>query len=84
MDIGINNPLGVEGNELTNSYLSKMPALRPLVLLTKGFLLQRGLNDASKGGLGSFAITCLCISFLQVRSVPYIHSFNAPFLFLAN
>lgn len=43
-----------------------MPALLPLVLVIKGFLLQRSLNDASKGGLGSYAIICMCISFLQV------------------
>lgn len=66
MDIGINNPLGVQAIGLVSAHLKSMPALRPLVLVAKGFLRQRGLNDAAKGGLGSFALVCLCIHFLQV------------------
>jgi len=42
-----------------------MPALRPLILVVKGFLSQRNLNDASKSGLGSYAVILMCISFLQ-------------------
>ncbi|RDB24414.1 Non-canonical poly(A) RNA polymerase PAPD5 [Hypsizygus marmoreus] len=67
VDIGINNNLGIEAIDLIKGYLSRMPALRPLLLVLKGFLRQRNLNDASRGGLGSYALTCLCISFLQVN-----------------
>lgn len=35
----------------------------------KGFLSQRNLNNAAYGGLGSYAVTCMCISFLQVSRV---------------
>jgi DNA polymerase sigma len=65
VDIGINNTDGVKGIELINNYLAKMPALRPLILVVKGFLSQRGLNDASKSGLGSYAVILMSISFLQ-------------------
>ncbi|KAG6840898.1 hypothetical protein C0991_003359 [Blastosporella zonata] len=67
VDININNASGAQGAEVIKGYLAKMPALRPLVLLLKGFLRQRKLNDASKGGLGSYALVCLCIHFLQTN-----------------
>jgi len=40
---------------------------RSLVLLVKTFLGQRGMNEVFTGGLGSYAIICLVISFLQVH-----------------
>ncbi|KAG5638493.1 hypothetical protein H0H81_012298 [Sphagnurus paluster] len=67
VDVGINNTLGMEGIKVMNEYLTRMPALRPLILLMKGFLRQRNLNDASKGGMGSYALACLCIHFLQAN-----------------
>jgi non-canonical poly(A) RNA polymerase PAPD5/7 len=41
---------------------------RSLVLLVKAFLNQRGMNEVFTGGLGSYSIICLVVSFLQVRS----------------
>jgi len=67
VDIGINNVDGVKSIELINAYLANMPALRPLILVVKGFLSQRSLNDASKSGLGSYAVILMCISFLQMN-----------------
>jgi non-canonical poly(A) RNA polymerase PAPD5/7 len=40
-------------------------AARCLILLVKMFLLQRGMNEVFTGGLGSYSIICLVISFLQ-------------------
>ncbi|KAG6812881.1 hypothetical protein H0H93_013613 [Arthromyces matolae] len=56
VDININDESDVKGTEIIQTYISQMPALRPLVLLMKTFLLQRGLNNASRGGLGSYAL----------------------------
>ncbi|KAJ7511705.1 hypothetical protein B0H11DRAFT_1952680 [Mycena galericulata] len=67
VDIGINNTDGPRAIEIVNEYLSKMPALRPLILIVKGFLSQRNLNNAAYGGLGSYAVICMCISFLQLN-----------------
>ncbi|KAG6826112.1 hypothetical protein H0H92_001096 [Tricholoma furcatifolium] len=67
VDMNVNNASGAQGVEVIKGYLAKMPALRPLVLLLKGFLRQRNLNDAAKGGLGSYALICLCIHFLQAN-----------------
>lgn len=41
-------------------------AARSMVLLVKAFLAQRGMNEVFTGGLGSYSIICLVISFLQV------------------
>jgi non-canonical poly(A) RNA polymerase PAPD5/7 len=42
-------------------------ALRALVMITKSFLSQRSMNEVFTGGLGSYAIVCLAISFLQMH-----------------
>lgn len=42
-------------------------ALRALVMITKAFLSQRSMNEVFTGGLGSYAIICLCVSFLQLH-----------------
>ncbi|KAE9390503.1 Nucleotidyltransferase [Gymnopus androsaceus JB14] len=42
-------------------------ALRALVMITKMFLSQRGMNEVYTGGLGSYAIVSLIISFLQMH-----------------
>lgn len=39
---------------------------RSLVLLVKAFLSQRGMNEVFTGGLGSYSIICMVVSFLQV------------------
>jgi non-canonical poly(A) RNA polymerase PAPD5/7 len=53
--------------DVINGHLSRMPALRPLVLIVKAFLAQKDLNCAAKSGLSSYALICMAISFLQVR-----------------
>ncbi|KAM0790556.1 hypothetical protein ACM66B_004425 [Microbotryomycetes sp. NB124-2] len=40
---------------------------RSLVMLVKMFLNQRGMNEVFTGGLGSYSIICLVISFLQLH-----------------
>lgn len=54
---------------------------RSLVLMVKAFLNQRGMNEVFTGGLGSYSIICLVISFLQVRPL-LLPSFSC--LLLAN
>ncbi|KAF7307898.1 Non-canonical poly(A) RNA polymerase PAPD5 [Mycena kentingensis (nom. inval.)] len=66
-DICVNNLGGIQALSIVEGYLSAMPALRPLVLLVKTFLAQRRLNNPAVGGLGSYAVVCMCISFLQLN-----------------
>lgn len=37
-------------------------------MIVKAFLAQRGLHEVFSGGLGSYSVICLVISFLQVCS----------------
>ncbi|KAJ7657010.1 hypothetical protein DFH06DRAFT_1199014 [Mycena polygramma] len=67
VDVGINNGDGPRAIPIVTEYLNKMPALRSLILIVKGFLSQRNLNNAAYGGLGSYAVTLMCISFLQLN-----------------
>ncbi|BFZ53415.1 Poly(A) polymerase [Savitreella phatthalungensis] len=65
VDISFNKPGGLIAVEVVRDYMRRMPALKPLVLFIKHFLGMRGLNEVYLGGLGSYSIICLCISFLQ-------------------
>lgn len=38
-----------------------------LVLVLKQFLLQRDLNEVFTGGIGSYSVFLMAVSFLQVR-----------------
>ncbi|KAF9011312.1 hypothetical protein BDQ17DRAFT_1272836 [Cyathus striatus] len=67
VDLGINNDDGITSLGIISGYMQKMPALKPLVLIMKGFLKQRGLADPSRGGIGSYAVILMCISFLQLN-----------------
>ncbi|KAG7451934.1 Nucleotidyltransferase [Guyanagaster necrorhizus] len=67
VDIGVNNTDGMHVAEMIKDYREKMPELRPLVLVMKGLLARSGFNDPARGGLGSYPLVCMCISFLQVN-----------------
>ena len=45
----------------------RFPALRPLTTVLKCFLSQRGLNEVYSGGIGSYALLCMIMTFLQLR-----------------
>ena len=47
--------------------MDAMPPLRPLVLVLKFFLSQRGLNETFTGGVGSYMLQLMVVSFLQQR-----------------
>jgi len=46
--------------------MQEFPALHCLVLVLKQFLNQRDLNDVYTGGLGSYSLILLIVSFFQV------------------
>jgi len=47
--------------------MQEFPALPYLVLVLKQFLNQRDLNDVYSGGLGSYSLILLIVSFFQVN-----------------
>ncbi|XP_041377060.1 terminal nucleotidyltransferase 4B-like [Gigantopelta aegis] len=69
VDISFNmvNNNGVASAELIQDYLQKYPNLQYLVLVLKQFLLQRDLNEVFTGGISSYSLTLLTISFLQLH-----------------
>jgi non-canonical poly(A) RNA polymerase PAPD5/7 len=67
VDISINQENGLQAGRVVSGFLSEMPALRALVLVAKAFLSQRSMNEVFSGGLGSYGIVCLAVSFLQMH-----------------
>ncbi|KAG5634891.1 hypothetical protein H0H81_000408 [Sphagnurus paluster] len=77
VDISINQENGIHSGNIINGFLQNMNglntdgkgclALRSLVMITKAFLSQRSMNEVFSGGLGSYSIVCLAISFLQMH-----------------
>ena len=66
VDISLNQTNGVAAGKIINQYLDLLPAARPLIMVVKAFLSQRSLNEVFTGGLGSYSVICMVISFLQV------------------
>ncbi|CAL1705450.1 unnamed protein product [Somion occarium] len=67
VDMSINQVNGIAAGKIIKHFLRELPALRPLVLIIKSFLSQRSMNEVFTGGLGSYSIVCLAISFLQMH-----------------
>ena len=67
VDISINQGNGVSTGKMVKQFLQELPALRSLVMVIKNFLSQRSMNEVFTGGLGSYSIVCLAISFLQMH-----------------
>ncbi|GFN94855.1 pap-associated domain-containing protein 5 [Plakobranchus ocellatus] len=62
-----NQNYGVESAQLIQEYLEKYDCLKYLVMVLKQFLLQRDLNEVFTGGISSYSLTLLAISFLQLH-----------------
>ncbi|KZT01176.1 Nucleotidyltransferase [Laetiporus sulphureus 93-53] len=67
VDISVNSTDGVKAVPIIKDYIDKMPALRYLVMVLKGYMSRLRLNNASEGGLSGYSIICLAISFLQLN-----------------
>ena len=76
VDISINQENGLVSGQIISGFLKDMvsgvdgresKALRSLVMITKAFLSQRSMNEVYTGGLGSYSVVCLAVSFLQMH-----------------
>ncbi|KAJ1911730.1 hypothetical protein IWQ60_010002 [Tieghemiomyces parasiticus] len=69
VDVSCNMDNGIKVVGLVTRYLeSDWPVtLRALVLVVKQFLSQRGLSEVHTGGLGSYAVINMVVSFLQLH-----------------
>ena len=65
IDLSFNTDRGVQTVKLVHKYLQIYPCLKYLVFVLKQFLLQRDLNEVWTGGLSSYSLVLLVVSFLQ-------------------
>lgn len=68
VDISFNVNGGVKAAGLIKEFKEKYPVLPYLVLVLKQFLLQRDLNEVFTGGIGSYSLFLMAVSFLQLHN----------------
>lgn len=67
VDISFNVETGVKAATLIKDYVQKYPVLPYLIFVLKQFLLQRDLNEVFTGGISSYSLILMVISFLQLH-----------------
>jgi len=65
VDLSFSNTTGIVANDTFKKWQSTYPAMPIIVAVIKQFLMIRGLNDNSVGGLGGFATICMVTSLIQ-------------------
>lgn len=74
VDISFNMCNGVKSAELITHFMTEYPVLPKLVYVLKQFLLERDLNEVFTGGISSYSLILMCISFLQLHPRPDVHN----------
>uniref|UniRef100_A0A3Q2X8N7 Terminal nucleotidyltransferase 4A n=1 Tax=Hippocampus comes TaxID=109280 RepID=A0A3Q2X8N7_HIPCM len=67
IDISFNVETAVKAAHFIKGYLKKYTVLPPLIFVLKQFLLQRDLNEVFTGGISSYSLILMAISFLQLH-----------------
>ncbi|XP_044298862.1 terminal nucleotidyltransferase 4A isoform X2 [Varanus komodoensis] len=67
VDISFNVETGVKAAQFIKDYMKKYSLLPYLILVLKQFLLQRDLNEVFTGGISSYSLILMAISFLQLH-----------------
>jgi non-canonical poly(A) RNA polymerase PAPD5/7 len=67
VDVCFNQQTGPQAAKLMHQYMDALPPLRPLTFVLKYFMASRGLNQPYTGGVGSFMLQMMIVSFLQHR-----------------
>ncbi|XP_028909821.1 terminal nucleotidyltransferase 4A isoform X2 [Ornithorhynchus anatinus] len=67
VDISFNMETGVKAARFIKDYMKKYSLLPYLILVLKQFLLQRDLNEVFTGGISSYSLILMAISFLQLH-----------------
>ncbi|KAM3596383.1 uncharacterized protein V6R79_013630 [Siganus canaliculatus] len=68
VDISFNVETGVKAASFIKDYIKMYPVLPYLIFVLKQFLLQRDLNEVFTGGISSYSLILMVISFLQLHS----------------
>lgn len=66
-DVCFDQETGPKAALLMKTYMEAMPPLRPLAFVLKYFMESRGLNEPYRGGVGSYMLQLMIVSFLQHR-----------------
>ena len=64
-ETGVPPHRGVSSVEMARRCLAETPKLRPLVLVVKEFLSEKGLNNTYTGGLGSYCLIIMARTYLH-------------------
>ncbi|XP_048418280.1 terminal nucleotidyltransferase 4A isoform X4 [Stegostoma tigrinum] len=67
VDISFNVETGVKAAQFIKDFVKDYPVLPYLILVLKQFLLQRDLNEVFTGGISSYSLILMAISFLQLH-----------------
>ncbi|XP_060721607.1 terminal nucleotidyltransferase 4A isoform X1 [Tachysurus vachellii] len=67
VDISFNVETGVKAAHFIKDYVKKYTVLPYLIFVLKQFLLQRDLNEVFTGGISSYSLILMVISFLQLH-----------------
>ncbi|XP_062866054.1 terminal nucleotidyltransferase 4A [Trichomycterus rosablanca] len=67
VDISFNVETGVKAAQFIKDYIKKYTVLPYLIFVLKQFLLQRDLNEVFTGGISSYSLILMVISFLQLH-----------------
>lgn len=72
-DVSFDMQSGPEAAKFIKDALDAVPPLKPLCLVLKIFLQQRELNEVYSGGIGSYALLVMLLTYLQTHSSKLIH-----------
>jgi len=67
IDVCFNQRTGPQAAALMHQYMEALSPLRPLTFVLKKFMASRGLNQPYTGGVGSFLLQMMILTFLQHR-----------------
>lgn len=67
VDISFNTESGIQSVHVTRNFIQIYPILPKLLFVIKHFLTERGLNEVYTGGVGSYSLVLLIVSFLQLH-----------------
>ncbi len=67
IDVCFNQTTGPQAAQLMKQYMQALSPLRPLSFVLKKYMASRGLNQPYTGGVGSFLLQMMILTFLQHR-----------------
>lgn len=68
VDISFNHAGGLHSAQLICQYIQEFPLLSPLAMVIKQFLVQRQLNEIYYGGINSYSLILMLVSFFQIHA----------------